>query len=111
MKDEGRGAYLPREDETHHTTLEMVSAWPRIHVALLSVSCQVVTLFVGSLFGVKLLHVVDEVVVVLPGDEPVREGGHVPDVLAVGELEDRALPLVEGPAKSEAKLATEVDLQ
>ena len=111
MKDEGRGAYLPREDETHHTTLEMVSAWPRVHVALLFVSCQVVPFFVRSIFRVKLLQVVDEVIVALSSHEPVCEGGHVSDVLAVRELQDRALPLVQRPAKSKTKLTAEVHLE
>ena len=103
-------AYLPREDETHYTPLEMISTWPQVHVVLLFERGQVVAFFVRSLLCVKLLDVVDEVVVRLAGDEPVREGGRVPDVAAVRELENRTFPLVDRPSKAETELATEFHL-
>ena len=105
-----RAAYLPREDQTHHTPLEMISTWSQVHVVLLFERRQVVALFVRSLLCVKLLDVVDEVIVGLASDEPVREGGRVPDVPAVCELEHRAFPLVDRPAKAETELATEFHL-
>ena len=88
----------------------MISAWPQVHVVLLFERRQVVALFVRSLLCVKLLDVVDEVVVGLASDEPVREGGSVPDVPAVCELEHRAFPLVDRPSKAETELATEFHL-
>ena len=103
-------AYLPREDETHYTPLEMISAWSQVHVVLLFERRQVVALFVRSLLCVKLLDVLDEVVVGLPSDEPVREGGSVPDVAAVRELKNRTFPLVDRPSKAETELATEFHL-
>ena len=105
-----KAAYLPREDQTHHTPLEMISAWPQVHVVLLFERGQVVAFFVRSLLCVKLLDVVDEVVVRLASDEPVREGGSVPDVAAVRELKHRAFPLVDRPSKAETELATEFHL-
>ena len=105
-----KAAYLPRENQTHHTPLEMISAWSQVHVVLLFERRQVVALFVRSLLCVKLLDVVDEVVVGLTSDEPAREGGRVPDVPAVHELENRAFPLVDRPAKAETELATEFHL-
>merc|ERR1712223_1434795 len=99
--------HLPREDQTHHTALEVISTWPQVHVVLLFERGPVVAFFVRSLLCVKLLDVVGEVVVGLPSDEPVREGGSVPDVAAVRELKHRAFPLVDRPSKAETELATE----
>ena len=105
-----KAAYLPRENQTHHTPLEMISTWSQVHVVLLFERRQVVAFFVRSLLCVKLLDVVDEVVVGLPSDEPVREGGRVPDVPAVCELKHRTFPLVDRPSKAETELATEFHL-